>query len=175
MTNQNTQKNRQLDDQLAEFTDQLLDQKIPLDLPEMDSQEQTLLELKETVARLAIAFGDETIDEAAAQRIESNLKREWQKMGATESKVKPRQPWWQGISAKLSQWKPARNQKRAYTLALASLTTIVIVVSLSVFFPEIMNDPNLPGTALGESFPFPALIIFAVIIGLVYLFVRNRR
>ena len=94
MTNQNTLKNRQLDDQLAEFTDQLLDQKIPMDLSEMDSQDQTMLELQKTVMRLAQAFGDEPIDETIAQRIKSNLASEWQKFGEKAPKEPLWQRWW---------------------------------------------------------------------------------
>ena len=174
MTNQDTHKNRQLDDQLAEFTDRLLDRKTSIDLQEVDSDDQTLLELQKMVARLANAFQDETVDEATAQRIEANLKHEWQKMGATQPEESPWHRWQQSFKARLPQWKPARTQKRAYALALASVTAIVVVVSLSLFFPEILTDQNLTGTELGDSFPFPALILFALVAGLLYLLFRNR-
>ena len=172
MTNQNSHTNRQLDDQLAEFTDQLLDKKIPLDLWETDSQDQTLLELQKTVARLAQAFADEPIDESVAQRIKSSLTSEWKKVGNEDTKASLWSQWQQNITKKLSHWRPARNRKAVYAFAFVSLTAIVIV---AVFFPNLVRDQNLTGTALGESFPFLALLIFAVVIGLVYLFIRNRR
>ena len=52
MTNQNTYTDRQLDDQLAEFTDQLLAKKTQIDLHELNAHDQALFELQKTVVRV---------------------------------------------------------------------------------------------------------------------------
>lgn len=174
MTNQNSNKNRQLDNQLADFTDMLLNQNAGSEI-EVESHNQELLELQKTVLRLAHAFEDEAINETVTRRIKSGLLAEWPNTIRGKTKKRTQQPWWERIFSGFPSRKSFRN-RRAYGLAYATLAAILIFVVLSIFFPEFVTGNHLTGTALGEGIPLQALLTLGIIVvGLVVYWLFQRK
>ena len=179
MTNQDTLTEHQLNDQLAKFADHVLDQSIAVDLSKPSQMDQTLLDLQQTVLRLAHAFESETSEEAevqvVAQRIKSNCKKEWHKIEPGKKQKSTAQNWVERISIKEWFLKQPRNRRPAYAFAFASAVLVFLFLSLSILFPDFVGGQDLTGTATGGNFPIQALVVFVIASGLVYLFVRRKR
>jgi hypothetical protein len=173
--NQKPIDDHKLDDQLADFTDQLLNGETPVDLSEGGSDNQILSELLQTVAYLAAAFGEQEVDQEVASRIEKNLLLEWHQTGEKEDHS-GFWPWLRGlIDQEKSLYRTNRNRKAAYSLAFVSLTVIIMVVAVSILMPGSPGTDHLVGTASGYGLPLGTLIIFAAVVGLGYLFIRKRK
>jgi anti-sigma-K factor RskA len=140
-----------LDDQLAEFTDQVLS-----DGNEMFSQEtDEMAELQKTVIRMKSAAQAAHADSEAKARIRSRVMMEWKKTQQAKQTTAKRFNW---------NWNMPR-------LAFASGLAILILIGVVTLLPP--TTTPLTATADG-SHPWSPFLVIAGIIIIVYILWRNR-
>lgn len=159
--------NRQLDDQrldnqLAEFTDRLLQGAKDVSLSTQDAE---LRALQNTVKMLKTAVVDDQPSQEVAGRIGASLQREWQKQHPVRKNDDALASFKQFLR------RPGRVAPRTFALGFAAM----FVLALVIFYlsPALSSPPT--GTAGGSSGLIPlAAIVVVVVVGLIW-FWRSRR
>lgn len=154
---------RELDDKLAQFADDLLAQKDQQALSRSDDPQIRALE--EALLRMMEARPGEP-DPQLRMRVRSRLSQAWEENHPVPAPLK-NSP---GKRKRLSFGDLFRVNAFAPRLALVLVVIVVLVGVLLLVPPE---TGGLTGTATG-SFPLPILLGFAVIVILVYLYFRRR-
>ena len=172
MTDNFTPESRQQDDELAEFTDQVLSEDMPESLDAV-TQDQELLELQRIVVHMRQAFGADQPDEAMAERIRTNLVREWNRLGpgpgVRMDTVSPLDRLSRGLSIR----RLTRGQAYAFSLLVMMVVVGVLVVLLS---PDTSTGPTLPGAAQGESGLLPVVLVLGIALaGVLWWLIRRGR
>jgi hypothetical protein len=174
MADQNTPNPQHLDDELARFTDSLLDDR-DSEMLEATAQDQELSELQQTAVRLKRAFESDEPDKAMARRIRANLVKEWH--DASPGARQGSGSLWQRWQRSLTLPRLASQQVYAFSAFIVIMVAGVLILVLS---PDTSGGGNLPGSAgsLGELPPFvlPVTLVLGVALaGVVGWFVRQRR
>lgn len=157
----NAEENNEHDEQLAQFTDQLLDGEAT-DMATITTDNQELRDLQTTVVQMQSAFGREEPSEVMASRIRSTLIAEWQKANSS-----PRRRW-------LTQrpfWNTASGRRRTSRLAFTATVLATVVLALVLGMPE--NSDTLPGAALGN--PIVTIVFLGIVLGGVLWWAIRRR
>ena len=121
-------KNTIMDDQLANFTDQLLAGNTPQDMDDPELEALTI-----TVKRLHSAFGENAETDADSERLQAQVMAHW----TTLQQGKPhrqnnRSPWWRKIN----------RQRMSLAISLAVIILLVVAV------PWLLTStPSMPGAA----------------------------
>jgi hypothetical protein len=167
---------RLLDEQLAEYTDQLLGASAPEQEPEL-SPDGELRALQETVRQVAHIVGADAPDAAMAERIRSNLKAYWQRTLTPPARAPlARMSFWQRVRQVLfpgsAGWRSSRRGQQVLALRFALAAAVVLMAALFI-------TPSI-GTALTSAAGgSDGWIIAALVLGGATLvlgwFVRRRR
>jgi len=159
MNKSNTPADKELDDELVEFTDKLLSREI-LEKSKMNAEN---LELQETIVLMKKYLDTSLPDEEVADRIRSNLVKEWHKIEVGE-----RMPFWKKLSQQFqvlnSSWQSTRNRRRVQTFVLAVAAVAVLVAAL-VLFPS--GQDAMAATAGGRGSLSPVFIGLIVVSGII--------
>ena len=163
MTENLTPNEHDRDDDLAEFTNQLLSGESS-NVMDKNTEEQEMRDLQDTVISMQRAFGQEEPDEALAARIRDALVAEWRRSG---SDARPAN-WF----ARLFWRNAASGRRRINRLALAAATVLVVILGL-VLSPSGQSG-SLPGTAL-QGNPTVAIVFLGFVLGGVLWWAIRRR
>jgi hypothetical protein len=134
-----------LDDQLADFTDRVMDGKTAL---LASSSDDDLRGIEETVMRLNRAFPQEKLDERTIRRMQADFKTRVRKSNSTS------RPIWQ-----------SRQFRQRFTLAFAAITILAAIFIITPFITA--GTGNIQGTA-GEH---PGNIALLAILGCVFILI----
>ncbi|MBN2547586.1 MAG: hypothetical protein JXB15_00390 [Anaerolineales bacterium] len=161
-------EDKQLDDQLAEFTDRLLE-KGQADRPGFSVDNQELRALEETVVCLKEELVHPLPGVAMAARIQARLVSEWRKAQRSRRPFQDRGESWLD---KLRNIWLGPGQRR---LALG-LTTFLVVALVAAWLLIPNVGGNLTGTAgvEGELAPFIIILLLMGLIILIWLALRRR-
>lgn len=161
-------EDKQLDDQLAEFTDRLLE-KGEADGPGLSADNQELRVLQETVVSLKKELAHPHPDMAMAARIRAGLVLEWRKLAR---KRRPGQTRSEGWLERIRNIVLGRGQPRMALGFAAAL--VVVLIAAWLFIPDLGG--NLTGTAgvQGEFAPLLLLASLVVLVILIWLAFRRR-
>ncbi len=158
-----------LEDQLADYTDRILSRKAVKQDEATFAPDPDLRALEQTALRLKTAFGNDGPDEAAIQRMRSNVIEGWQR---GESKVSD--PFWQkwikAFKPSDQKWQSQRSRQR-FSMAL-SIATLIVLMLISIPFLSTTGSSQ-PG-ASGQTLNAVVLIALCGLILLaVWLFHRK--
>ena len=150
-------KDREIEERLADFTDKVLSGKTPVEQPGEDLE---LAGLAKTVEKIKSMVDRDVPDPLLAHRIDTRLKKSWQ---LDHAKSEKKTGFWQKILS-------MRLVSRPW-FQLASVAALLVIILLFVF-PDRLG--NLPATAAQN----PGLV-FGLVIGLaaviiIILVVTNR-
>ena len=123
-------KNHPLDQELADFTDQVWSAQAPV-LPEKKDRDPDLSRLEDTVLRVKNSFGDKEMDPTAKNRIFSRLVSEWEKVDLVRDQDKSRQ------AAPKRRFARIQPRMAFYQLGLALILLLIVAIFL---FPEVNSE-----------------------------------
>lgn len=160
----------ELDDRLADFTDQLFSGQEP----ELAGDDSELRQLQEAVLHLYQAQPEKRPSAAMQARIAARLAqrlRQQQREVKGQTGVQP-PGWWQKLWKRPSAWQSTRGRQRWRVAALVASLAAVLLLSL-----PLLSEPgsSLPGTAVGnQSSGFVAAIVIVALAGGFIWWWRNR-
>ncbi|MEW5871925.1 MAG: hypothetical protein AB1894_21835 [Chloroflexota bacterium] len=166
MVEYNDLKPQRLDDLLAEFTDRLMSMNASEDLP-LDSQDQELKALQETVILLKRALADERPSPVMAERIRRSLSVEWKRADRKYQKAPGLVDRAKDFLGSLGQ-SVQHSRQRSFALSFAAVAVLVVLVVL-LAAPELVEP--ITGVAWGSEEWVPAVIILLAlfVLGLLWL------
>lgn len=162
MDKQSKQDDRRLDEELAEFTDRVLDSEKPEEVS-LAEGDPVLRELENVVLHLQQAWKMLKPDASLVERLNTRIKKEWreQKWSATQKEQRDKPGW-------RSAWKIQRLVTARLTVALLAVLALGLV--LLPFF-----GTQLPASAEGPiSVVLISLLVFCVVV-LLLLFLTGRK
>ncbi len=143
------------DDQLAEFTDQVLAGKITQTASNADEE---LLALEETVLRLKTAFPPSQLNKSTINQMQTRLNARMKKEREAE-----RQPFWQ-------KWFSGSNARPQFAMALAAVAMVALLV---VFLPN--EAPGSSTTATAQASPQNYIAVIALLAVVLILWNMRRK
>ncbi len=151
-----------IDDQLANFTDLILEKPDKNDEnpfapdPELRALEETALRLKNT-------FSKDGPNEAVIRRMQNNIHREWQ-----QQEIKASQPFWEKwlpiLWPKGQKWQSQRSRQRVSMISYAIIVVGLFLISIFLFNGVYSDQPAASGQNLGAGLlvAFGGLVLFAI-------------
>jgi len=153
--------NINLEDQLAEFTDRILNDKDTKQDEATFAPDPNLRALEQTAQHLKNAFGNNDPDEVAIQRMHGNIIRQWQ-----QEKSKVSEPFWQkwvkALSPSEQKWQSQQSRQR-FSIAV-SLAVLIVLMLVSLPFMDTTGSTQ--PAASGQN---PNVLVFIVLGGLILL------
>jgi len=144
-----------IDEQLADFTDQVMvDQAGEITAPD---DEDTLRELQTIVLDIHRSVPQVTIDQELSDRIHRNLIQAWQKEIHHKETLITRIT--DIFSLRQTGWQSATQRRRRAAIQIA----LAVVIVLVVLIPLTQTQESLPGTAFGDTGLTAAIIILLII------------
>jgi hypothetical protein len=155
-----------LDQQLADFTDEVLSDVQPETQTTMLSENPELRDLQQTVLRFKRAFGTrQTPDEALTRRVQANLIAAWRNDPELQA-----EPWWQrwlrGITP--------RPTRRGWGPMLALVVVLIVIMATSLVVPFSPTAPG-PGAAGGWAGLIPAMLILGGMLVVICIWLIRRK
>ena len=150
-----------IEDQLANFTDLILNEK-PVKKEESPfAPDPELRALEETALRLKTTFGENGPSEAVIRRMQKNINREWR-----QQKNKASKPFWEKwfpiLQPSKQKWQSRRSrQRQKLALSIAAMLALFFI-SISLLKETSLNQPAASGQDLNIS-------IFIALGGLILL------
>lgn len=156
-----------IDDQLATFTDRLLE-KDAVEEKDLSALDPELRALEQTALRLKNAFPEEGPNEALIQRMRQNILLRWeqQEYKATTSFLKK---FLSGLKPSAQKWQSQRRGQQ-WRLAISLATVIVMVISILLLNTVNSIQPAASGLHMNVS----AVVVFGVLI-LVAVWLLRRK
>lgn len=160
---------RMIENKLADFTDQILEESTTPDKNPF-TPDSELRALEQTVLRLKNTFKEDGPSELVIQRMRQNIVMQWKAQESTASK-----PIWKKL---LSVFKPDRqfwlSQRSRQRLSMAiSLGTIAVLMLVGIPLLNKINS-NQPA-ASGQNLSVTVFVAFGAITLLAVWFLRHKR
>ncbi len=130
-----------IEDQLANFTDLILNEK-PVKKEESPfAPDPELRALEETALRLKTTFGENGPSEAVIRRMQKNINREWQ-----QQKIKASKPFWEKwfpiLQPSKQKWQSQRSRQRLNMFSYTAIVVGLLLISIFLLTESILI--NLP-------------------------------
>jgi len=165
MDNRSQPEEIQLDNQLADLTDQLMGGEKPDEL-NISAYNLELRELADTVKMVTRVLGIAKPGETLTEHIRARIVDEW---GQQQSQLADER---KHRSGRAPNWRSSGSKQRMTVLRFSVAIAFVIILSLIVY-PYI--SPNLPATAEGSINLIVLILLFVCIIGLIFLWFLRRK
>jgi hypothetical protein len=144
--NKSQNDNHTIEDQLADFTDQILE-KSSAEEKLTFAQNPELRALEHTAQRLKNAFHDDGLSEAAIQKMRQNILLEWKQR---ESRANT--PFWKKFlfvhKSREQKWQPQRIRQRLDMLKSVTVVALVMLVSILLLNKSDFDQPAASGQNL---------------------------
>ena len=155
MTDHSSSEDRNMDDQLAEFADQVISGQSPEDISTTEDAE--MWDLQNTIIKIQENVLESGPDERMASRIKANVLKEYAKEfgGAVQ---KDKSPNWLSrlINPREKNWQASASRNRGLVLRIAAVAAAVILALIP--FANIPQG-DLQGAAVGEIGLIPIFLI----------------
>jgi len=162
----NLKNKKTIDDQLADYTDNILNEKTTEVDENPNTSDPELHALRQTALRMKNAFRDDGPNEEVIQRMHKNIIMQWQ-----QQENRQRKPFWKKWVPAGQKWQSQRSRQRFF-LATSLITLFVLLLVCIPFFGDI--DSNQPATS-GQHLNNVILIASAGLVFLaIWLFRRKR-
>ena len=156
-----------IDDQLADFTDDILSKKaVNIDESPFDSDPE-LRALEQTALRLKNAFQEGGPSEIVIQRMHKNVIAQWQ-----QQKIQKSKPFWKNWIPVRQKWQSQRSRQYQRLVLYLAMLAALMVISI----PRLTGTgTNQPATS-GQNLDFTLIVISGgLLILLVVLFFERKR
>ena len=156
-----------IDDQLADFTDDILSKKaVNIDESSFDSDPE-LRALEQTALRLKNAFQEGGPSEIVIQRMHKNVIAQWQ-----QQKIQKSKPFWKNWIPVRQKWQSQRSRQYQRLVLYLAMLAALMVISI----PRLTGTgANQPATS-GQNLDFTLIVISGgLLILLVVLFFERKR
>ena len=156
-----------IDDQLADFTDDILSKKaVNIDESSFDSDPE-LRALEQTALRLKNAFQEGGPSEIVIQRMHKNVIAQWQ-----HQKIQKSKPFWKNWIPVRQKWQSQRSRQYQRLVLYLAMLAALMVISI----PRLTGTgANQPATS-GQNLDFTLIVISGgLLILLVVLFFERKR
>lgn len=160
MTDSNKIDLQDMDDALAEFTDQVLKSHLPDD-PQPAGADDELRRLQRTVLHLHGAIDTSAPDPAMQRRIRTNLRREWERQHADRPSI---------VSRLRLLFTPA--PRPALAFSLVCLVVALLAVALALLPPGTIPLTGAAGSG-GGNWPALAAGLLVALAALIYILRRR--
>lgn len=155
-----TQNNENsFDEQLANFTDSILEKNAAKEDEQPLSSDQELRALEQTALRLKNAYHEEGPSEEVIRRMHKNITRQWQ-----QQKSQRRESFWKNWIPTRQKWQSQRSRQQLL-VAMSLVTFVVLMLVCIPYFNGIGPDqPAASGQNGGAGFMVAVLgvILFAI-------------
>jgi hypothetical protein len=155
-------KNNTVEEQLADFTDNLLSGKNHNTDETPLSPDPELQGLEKTALRLKNAFHEDGLNEEAIQRMRKNIVMQWQQKESQKS-----ESFWRKWMPFRSQWQSQRS-RRQWSMAISlSLLVALMLISIPLLNGHSTDQPatSVQPLNIGLAIIFFGLILLAIWIG----------
>jgi hypothetical protein len=153
----------EIEDQLANFTDLILNEKTDKKDENSFAPDPELRALEETVLRLKKSLSEEGPSEAVIRRMQKNINREWQ-----QQKIAAGKPFWGKWFSALwptrQKWHPLRSRRRLSMVVYAVPVLVLFFISIFLYNGVYSDQPAATGQNLGAGLlvAFGGLVLFAI-------------
>ena len=167
--NNSKNNNRTIEDQLADFTDRILERTTE-EGNGGDEQNPELRALEQTALRLKSAFHDEGPSDEVIQNMRQNIILEWKRRKSQASKS-----FWRNIpfvhKPHPQKWQSQRDHQRRSMFK--SLAVVAVVMGISVL---LLNEANFnqPAAARGQNLNFGVLAVTSALLLALWIFRRKQ-
>lgn len=154
---QNNKNN--IEDQLANFTDKLLDEKNA----EMEgysvSPDPDLQALQQTALRLKNALHEDSPSQAVIQRMHRNIVKQWQ-----QQETKQNKPFWEKWLPSRQKWHSQRSRQNLSVAISLAILVVLTVLAFPLLKGTTLNQPAASGhnLSMGILVASGGLILFAI-------------
>ena len=165
--NKSQNNNITIDNQLANFTDDILNkQTVNIDEPPFDSDSE-LRALEQTALRLKNAFQEDEPSETVIQRMRENVIAQWQR-----EKIKESQSFWKNLMPSRQEWR-SQYSRRRWSIAI-SFALLITLMLISILLSNEINlvQPAANGQNLGTG--FLVVLVGGLVLLTVWFFRRKR-
>jgi len=167
--NKSKNKNRLIDDQLAAFTDNMLEGDAE-ENGNMSTSDPELRALQQTVRHLKNVLPDNGPSDEVIQRMRQNVIHQWK-----QQENKSRSSFWMKLlslwHAPRQKWQSQRNRRR-WDLAIYGTTAVLILLVISPFIDRI-GSPQPAASGQSPTFRLLVLLVGFVVLAL-FSFIRRR-
>lgn len=163
--NESPDNKQDIENQLANFTDHILNGKAAQDDENPFAPDPELRALEQTVLRLKNTFDDGPSD-TVISRMHQNIKRQQQQMKSKES-----EPFWKKRMPSGRKWQPQQSRQRL-SMALYLTALIALMVISAPYMKGISLDQ--PATS-GQNLSPGVLVISGGLILLAFWLIRRKR
>lgn len=156
-----------IDDQLATFTDRLLE-KDAIEEKDSSALDPELRALEQTVLRMKNAFDKDGPNEALIQRMHQNILLRWKQQESKASKS-----FWEKVLSPLRSRRPDWQSQRSsqqWRLAISLVAVIVMMISIPLLKKVNSTQPAASGLNLNVS----AVVVAGVLILVAVWFFRRK-
>ena len=159
-----------IEDQLANFTDLILNEK-PVKKEESPfAPDPELRALEETALRLKTTFGENGPSEAVIRRMQKNINRKWQ-----QQKIEASRPFWKKwfpiLQPSKQKWQSQRSRQHLIMFSYTAIVVGLLLISISFFNGAYSGQP----AASGHNLNVNLLIASGGLILLVIFLYRRKR
>jgi hypothetical protein len=166
----NPQNNKPgIDDLLADFTDQILNEKVIREDETPFASDPELRALEQTALRLRNTFPNDGPSEEVIQRMRNNISAQWQQRS---QEIKPFWKKWQDLfQPSKREWQSQRTRQRLYMAVSIAVLAIFFIISI-----PFLNRASMDQPAASEQNLIAGLLVASV--GLVLLaiwLIRRKR
>lgn len=165
-----TTEDRRLDDQLAEFTDQVLSRESTGE-PQMAPETEELRKLQEVVLRLKENGTQRTTSPSFAARLRAVLQEEWRHAGLASQNNQPAQPGFlkkfiQDATQEMHRY-VEQSQPRTLALQFGAVLVVVLLVAAMILPPDsggVLTGAAGTGAAIVPIIIVGGLLLVAIVI-----------
>jgi len=155
--NKPQKNNKNIDDQLANYTDTILNKETAKEDENPLSSSSDLCALEKTALRLKQAYHDDGPSDEVIQRMRKNIAQQWQQQENRQA-----ESFWSKWLPVRQKWQSKRSRQRLYLAISLTALSVVLLVCIP-FFNEI--DSNQPAT----SGQYLNNVVLAVSVGLIFI------
>ena len=170
MTDHATSEDRYMDDQLAEFADQVISSKAPEDIP--TSEDADMRNLQNTIIKIQENVVEGGPDARMASRIKANVLKEFAKEFGGATQKETAQNWLSRlISPREKSWQSTSSRNKGLVLRIAAVAAAVILAMIPF---ATVPEGDLPAAAIGDIGLIPVFLI-VLAAGVITYFIFRRK
>ena len=168
--NKSQKKKKTLEDQLADFTDNILSENTAEVNENSFTSDPELRDLQQTALHLKNTFHEDGPSEIVIQRMHKNIIRQWRQQENKASK-----PLWNKFLSFFQPpnqgWKSQRSRQQLSMMSFAVMVLMVFFISIFFFNGVYSDQPAAGGHNLGVDF---LVAVFGAILFTIWLFRRKQ-
>ena len=168
--NEHQDNKLEIENQLANFTDRILNEKTDKKGENPLAPDPELRVLEETVLRLKNTFSEDGPNEAVIRRMQKNINKQWQQQKVAASKPFLGK-WFAIFQPSRQKWQSQRGRRRLSMVASLAILAALMLISIPILNGINFDQPAVTGQNLGAGL----LVAFGgLVLSAIWFFRRKR-